>query len=75
MLQWYEQNPLWETYKDYTTKAVTTTPNAEKMSPAKSHKLEVHRKDFNISIEIRQKKKIKIQKDESTKFEEKTFQD
>jgi len=27
MLQWYEQNPLWEIYKDYTTtKAVITTP-------------------------------------------------
>ncbi len=45
MLQWYEQNPLWEIYKDYTTtKAVITTPKAEKMNLVQSHRLlEVHR--------------------------------
>ena len=47
MLQWYEQNPLWEIYKDYTTtKAVITTPKAEKMNLVQSHRLEVHRNGF-----------------------------
>ena len=56
MLQWYEQNPLWEIYKDYTTtKAVITTPKVEKMNLVQSHRLEVHRKGFrthrdNVSV-------------------------
>ena len=65
MLQWYEQNPLWEIYKDYTTtKAVITTPKAEKMNLVllvQSHRLEVHRNGFrthrdNVSVSTSQRK-------------------
>ena len=61
MLQWYEQNPLWEIYKDYTTtKAVITTPKAEKMNLVQSHRLEVYRKGFrthrdNVSVSTQRK--------------------
>ena len=62
MLQWYEQNPLWEIYKDYTTtKAVITTPKVEKMNLVQSHRLEVHRKGFRthrdyVSVSTSQRK-------------------
>ena len=75
MLQWYEQNPLWEIYKDYTTtKAVITTPKAEKMNLVQSHRLEVYRKGFrthrdNVSVSTQRNSERKNIAHKNTKIQ------